>query len=109
MAPKSPECKAANGAALFLFLAGNVFFGIAGAILYTVGVAYLDEIVFPKYLPLHLGIFGAMMVLGPTVNITMLNFVTMIVIVMVTTYTCTYDFPEHHWLALPNYLEVVSA
>ena len=68
MAPKSPECKAANGAALFLFLAGDVFFGIAGAILYTVGVAYLDEIVFPKYLPLHLGIFGAMMVLGPSIG-----------------------------------------
>ena len=68
MIPISPRCEPTNGAALFLFLAGDVFLGISGAILYTVGFAYLDEIVFPKHLSLYLGVVYAMAVLGPTVG-----------------------------------------
>lgn len=68
MMPISPSCKSANGVALFLFLAGDAFFGIAGAIIYTVGLAYVDEIVLPKYVSLHLGAISAMAVLGPAIG-----------------------------------------
>ena len=62
------NCQSSNGGALFMFILGDIFMGIAGAITYTVGIAYIDEIVFPKYVSLHIGFVSAMLVLGPSVG-----------------------------------------
>ena len=59
---------AANTFALVFFFAGNALVGIGAAPLFTVGVAYLDDIVRPKYVTIHLGLFYAFSILGPAIG-----------------------------------------
>ena len=53
------------GFAYALFLFGNMFVGVGAAPLFTIGNAFIDEINFPKYVSVHMGIFYAMSVVGP--------------------------------------------
>ncbi len=43
--------------------------GVGAAPLFTVGVAYLDDIVLPKYVTIHLGIFYAFSIIGPAIGV----------------------------------------
>lgn len=49
------DCTSSTYGALFFFLLGNIFIGVGAAPLFTVGTSYLDEIVRPKHVSLHLG------------------------------------------------------
>ena len=62
------DCNSANNAALAFFLIGNIIMGIAAAPLFTIGTAYLDEIVHPKYVSIHLGFFYMTAVVGPALG-----------------------------------------
>ena len=61
----SQECTISNDLAYSTYVLGNVIVGVGAAPLYTVGVAYIDELVFPKYVPIHFGVFQMVSVLGP--------------------------------------------
>lgn len=60
------ESTSSNGAALFIFIFSSVILSISSSVLYTLAVVYIDEIVFPRYVPLHIGSFNTFLVLGPT-------------------------------------------
>ncbi|XP_045209332.2 solute carrier organic anion transporter family member 4A1-like isoform X2 [Mercenaria mercenaria] len=51
-----------------LFALSNVFFGIGGATLYTVGTAYIDDSVTSLMSPLYLGIYFGFAALGPGIG-----------------------------------------
>lgn len=59
------ECSISNDLAFSTYIIGNILIGIGATPLYTVGVAYIDELVFPKYVPIHFGLFQMVSVLGP--------------------------------------------
>lgn len=59
------DCSSSDNFALTLFVFGKFLMGIGAAPLYTVAQAYLDEIVFPKYITIHMGIYHSMGILGP--------------------------------------------
>ena len=61
------DCSPGNYGAYSLFILSNIVMGIAVTPLYTLGTAYIDEIVFPKYVSLHIGVYGVMLVAGPLV------------------------------------------
>lgn len=51
-----PSCDHANSIAYFLFILAQVLIGIGAAALFTIGTSYLDDIVHPQYVSIHLGI-----------------------------------------------------
>ena len=59
------DCSPSDAGAYTMFVIGNIFIAIGAAPLFTVGQAYLDEIVLPKYLSVHIGVYHTMSVLGP--------------------------------------------
>ncbi len=63
-----PDCDAANTGAYILFLIGNTLIGIAAAPLFTVGVSFIDDIVLPKYVSLHIGAFQVSTIAGPALG-----------------------------------------
>lgn len=62
------DCSSSNNFALVFFFVGNILIGIGAAPLFTVGTSYLDDIVRPKYVTIHLGIFYAFSVIGPALG-----------------------------------------
>lgn len=66
--PLAEPCETENGVAYAIFLLGNVLIGIGAAPLFTIGTAFLDEIIYPKYVSIHIGIFYAMAVVGPALG-----------------------------------------
>ena len=62
------ECSNANTAAYAVFLLSSIIIGIAATPTYTLGMVYLDEIIFPKYVALHLGVFAMTLVCGPLIG-----------------------------------------
>ena len=64
----SSDCTSANNAAYFFFIMGNIIIGVGAAPLFTIGTSYIDEIVHPKYVSIHLGIFYMMAIIGPTMG-----------------------------------------
>ena len=61
----SSDCSSSNNAALVFFMIGNILIGVGAAPLFTIGTSYLDKIVNPKYVSIHLGVFYMTAVLGP--------------------------------------------
>ena len=59
------DCTSSNDIAYAVFTFANVVIAIGSVSLYSVGQAYIDEIVFPKYVPIHIGIYQASGVFGP--------------------------------------------
>lgn len=51
-----------------MFLLSSIVIGIAATPTYTLGMAYLDEIVHPKYVALHIGVFAMTLVCGPLIG-----------------------------------------
>ena len=64
----SSECKGTNGFALAFFIAGELLIGVGAAPLFTVGTSYLDDIVHPKRVAVHLGFFYALTIIGPALG-----------------------------------------
>lgn len=64
----SSDCEAGNALAYCIFIIGNITIGVGAASLYTIGTSYLDDIIYPKKVSLHLGVFYAMAVVGPAIG-----------------------------------------
>lgn len=64
----SSDCASSNNAALFFFMVGNILIGLGAAPLFTIGTSYIDEIVHPKYVSIHLGIFYMLAIIGPALG-----------------------------------------
>lgn len=66
----SPECdsNSNNRLSLIFFYLGNIFIGTGAAAIFTVGPSYVDDIVQPKFVPIHLGFFFMWVVLGPALG-----------------------------------------
>ena len=62
------SCSSANDIAYSLFIIGNVLIGIGAAPLFTLGTSFIDDIVHPKYVSLHLGLFYMTAVVGPAIG-----------------------------------------
>ena len=63
------ECDNTNGIAYAILIIGQIFLGAGAAPLFTLGITYLDELVHPKYVSLHLGIVYTLQVLGPAIGL----------------------------------------
>ncbi len=61
-------CSSVDNIPLILFFLGNILIGIGASPLYTVGTGYLDDIIHPKYVSIHLGVFYAFSVIGPAMG-----------------------------------------
>ena len=62
------DCRSSTNGALVFFMLGNILIGVGAAPLFTVGTSYLDEIVRPKHVSLHLGIFYMLSIVGPALG-----------------------------------------
>ena len=64
------ECRSSTGnnIAYAIFIISNIIIGLASTPLYTIGFAYIDEIVYPKYVSLHIGAVAIVFVLGALVG-----------------------------------------
>ena len=62
------SCGPANNIAYGLFIFGNVLIGIGAAPLFTIGISFIDDLVHPKFVPLHLGVFHTSTVVGPAIG-----------------------------------------
>ena len=65
---QSSSCDPANTAAYMFFIVGDFILGIGAAPLFTVGTTFIDDIVHPKYVSIHLGIFLTMAIVGPAIG-----------------------------------------
>ena len=64
----TPDFADTNQFALIFFFIGNILIGIGAAPLFTIGTSYLDDIVRPKHLSIHIGIFYTVTVIGPALG-----------------------------------------
>ena len=62
------SCSSANDIAYGLFIFGNILIGIGAAPLFTIGTSFIDDIVHPKFVSLHLGFFYMSAVVGPAIG-----------------------------------------
>ena len=62
------SCNAANSIAYGLFILGNILVGIGAVPLFTIGTSFIDDIVHPKYVSLHLGLLYTSSVIGPAIG-----------------------------------------
>ena len=53
---------------LVLFIVGNMLIGFGAAPLLPIGASYLDDIIKPKYVPIHLGFAYSTVILGPALG-----------------------------------------
>lgn len=62
------DCSSSDKSPLAFFFIGNILIGIGAAPLFTIGPAYLDEIVHPKYVSIHMSLFLAFTIIGPAIG-----------------------------------------
>ncbi len=62
------SCDPSNYLAYFIMLIGNVFIGIGAAPLFTLGISYIDDITFPRFVPIHIGVFYVSVAVGPAIG-----------------------------------------
>lgn len=62
------NCDSGNMFAYCVFLAGSILIGVGATPVFTIGITYLDDIVQPKRVAIHLGLLYAMSVVGPAVG-----------------------------------------
>lgn len=62
------NCDAGNSIAYAIFIVANTVMGIGAAALFTIGVSYLDDIVYPKWVSLHVGAFQISTLIGPAIG-----------------------------------------
>ena len=58
------DCSTGQIGAYSIFIVSNIVMGVGATPLYTLGICYLDEIIYPKYVSLHMGVNNAMIVIG---------------------------------------------
>ena len=61
-------CDSSNYLAYLVLLLGNVLMGIGAAPLFTLGLSYIDDITFPRYVPIHTGLFYVCATVGPAIG-----------------------------------------
>ncbi len=66
--PTDDDCSAANIGAYVILMLAQVILGIGGSAIYTVGIAYIDEIIRPPFVSLHLGAIAVCGVIGPAIG-----------------------------------------
>ncbi len=59
------SCDSGNSIAYAIFIIANLIMGIGAASLFTVGISYIDDIVYPKWVSLHVGAFQVCTIIGP--------------------------------------------
>ena len=59
---------ASNTGAYAIFIVASMSLSISASVLYTLTISYIDEIVYPKFVSLHIGTFSMFLVLGPAVG-----------------------------------------
>ena len=64
----SGECLSTNAGAYTFILIGQALIGIGSSPLYTIVLAYLDEIVFPKYISIFFAVYLVSSVIGPAIG-----------------------------------------
>ena len=64
----SPECNEESSNVYAVFIISNILIGIGAAPLFTVGTSYIDDIIRPKHVPIGLGIFYTLAVVGPALG-----------------------------------------
>ena len=64
----SSECTSTNSFALAFFFVGNILIGVGAASLFTIGTSYLDDIVRPKHVSIHIGVAYLLTVVGPALG-----------------------------------------
>lgn len=62
------SCNSSNILAYLIMLFGNVLIGVGAAPLFTLGLSYIDDITFPKYVPIHMGLFYVAVAVGPAIG-----------------------------------------
>ncbi len=62
------DCSSSNDIAYSVYIVGNSFIAFGAASLFTLGPAFIDEIVFPKYVALHIAVYQIGTLLGPAVG-----------------------------------------
>ena len=62
------SCDAGNSIAYAIFIIANLVMGIGAASLFTVGISFIDDIVFPKWVSLHVGAFQVCTIIGPALG-----------------------------------------
>ena len=63
-----PDCTSSTNSVLVFFIIGNILIGLGAAPLFTVGTSYLDEIVRPRHVSIHLGVFYMTSIVGPALG-----------------------------------------
>ena len=64
-----PECSAGNSIAYALLILGNTIIGIGAAPLFTIGLTFIDDIVYPKWVAIHIGLFQVSTIVGPAFGV----------------------------------------
>jgi len=64
----SPDCDEESSNVYAVFILGNILIGIGATPLFTIGTSYIDDIIRPKHVPIWLGIFYTVAVVGPAVG-----------------------------------------
>ena len=64
----SSDCTSTNSFALAFFFIGNILIGVGAAPLFTIGTAYLDDIIKPKYVSFTFGFVYMFAVVGPALG-----------------------------------------
>ncbi len=59
------DCSSGNNLALAIFIISSILLSFPATVLYTLTTAYMDEIVYPRFVSLHLGVFNIFLILGP--------------------------------------------
>ena len=68
MGPADDDCSAANIGAYVILLIAQVILGIGASATYTIALAYIDEIVYPRFVSLHLGVNAVSGIVGPAIG-----------------------------------------
>ena len=63
----SPDCERPSNV-YFVFILGSILIGIGSTPLFTIGTSYIDDIIHPKRVPIWLGIFYTVAVIGPALG-----------------------------------------
>ena len=64
------SCSSANDIAYALFILGNILIGVEVAPIFTIGTSFIDDIVHPNFVSLHLGAFhiSTIVAIGPAIG-----------------------------------------
>ena len=62
------DCSSANTAAYAIFVLSSISLSLPSSVLHTLTTSYIDEIVHPHYVALHIGTFNIFLVLGPAIG-----------------------------------------